>query len=43
MGYVSASHAKNGTDLKLQVHKKMVDGVVKKMPFVPTKYYIKSS
>ncbi|XP_041457891.1 aminomethyltransferase, mitochondrial-like isoform X2 [Lytechinus variegatus] len=40
MGYVSAAHAKNGTKVQFQVRKKTVDGVVTKMPFVPTNYYI---
>lgn len=42
MGYVPTSHAKKDTALKLQVHKKLVDAVVTKLPFVPTKYYFKS-
>ncbi|XP_785085.4 aminomethyltransferase, mitochondrial [Strongylocentrotus purpuratus] len=40
MGYVSAAHAKNGTKVQFQVRKKTVEGVVTKMPFVPTNYYI---
>lgn len=39
MGYVDAAHAKNGTNVKFQVRKKMVDAQVTKMPFVPAGYY----
>lgn len=39
IGYVRREHAKVGTKVKLEVRKKMVDGVVVKMPFVPTPYY----
>ncbi|KAM5148203.1 aminomethyltransferase, mitochondrial [Mantella aurantiaca] len=39
MGYVEPEYAKAGTALKLEVRKKLVDGVTSKMPFVPTKYY----
>ena len=39
MGYVRREHAKVGTKVKLEVRNKLVDGVVVKMPFVPTQYY----
>ena len=39
MGYVSTAYAKSGTKVKFQVRKKTVDGVVSKMPFVPSNYY----
>ncbi|CAB3996704.1 Aminomethyltransferase, mitochondrial [Paramuricea clavata] len=40
MGYVQTKHAKNGSALQLQVHKKLVQATVTKMPFVPTTYYL---
>ncbi|XP_064604422.1 aminomethyltransferase, mitochondrial-like [Liolophura sinensis] len=40
MGYISLEKAKVGTKVKLEVRKKMVDAVVSKMPFVPSKYFI---
>ena len=40
MGYVERAHAKNGTEVKLEVRKKMIDAKVSKMPFVPSNYYI---
>ncbi|XP_042195706.1 aminomethyltransferase, mitochondrial [Callorhinchus milii] len=40
MGYVESQYSKAGTPLKVEVRKKIVDAVVSKMPFVPTKYYI---
>ena len=39
MGYVSRAYAKNGSTVKFQVRKKTVEGVVSKMPFVPSNYY----
>ncbi|ELU11888.1 hypothetical protein CAPTEDRAFT_170641 [Capitella teleta] len=39
MGYVELPHAKNGTPVKFQVRKKLVDATVSKMPFVPAKYF----
>eukprot|EP00249_Psilotum_nudum_P017502 c26354_g1_i3 orf=557-1810(+) len=39
MGYVSSGHHKNGTKVKVSVRGKANDGVITKMPFVPTKYY----
>ncbi|XP_068109012.1 aminomethyltransferase, mitochondrial [Hyperolius riggenbachi] len=39
MGYVESEYVKAGTPLRLEVRKKLVDGVTSKMPFVPTKYY----
>jgi len=40
MGYVDAKFAKAGTAVKLEVRKRTFDGVVSKMPFLPTNYYI---
>ncbi|KAK3101612.1 hypothetical protein FSP39_004844, partial [Pinctada imbricata] len=40
MGYVKLPYTKNGTKVKFEVRKKMVDGVVTKMPFVPSNYFI---
>ncbi|KAG8436192.1 hypothetical protein GDO86_007338 [Hymenochirus boettgeri] len=39
MGYVEPEYSKAGTALRLEVRKKLVDGVTSKMPFVPTNYY----
>ncbi|KAJ9136364.1 hypothetical protein P3X46_033452 [Hevea brasiliensis] len=39
MGYVNSGYHKAGTKVKLVVRGKAYDGVVTKMPFVPTKYY----
>lgn len=39
MGYVKSGSHKPGTDVKIVVRGKSYDGVVTKMPFVPTKYY----
>lgn len=39
MGYVKTSHTKNGTKVKFEVRKKMIDAVVSKMPFVPSNYF----
>ncbi|XP_051874049.1 aminomethyltransferase, mitochondrial [Pristis pectinata] len=39
MGYVDTEYSKLGTPIKVEVRKKIVDAVVAKMPFVPTKYY----
>ncbi|CAI0625938.1 unnamed protein product [Linum tenue] len=39
MGYVKSGLHKAGTNVKLVVRGKAYDGVVTKMPFVPTKYY----
>ncbi|RUS74580.1 hypothetical protein EGW08_017661 [Elysia chlorotica] len=40
MGYVKTPFAKNGTKVKIEVRKKMIEGEVSKMPFVPSKYFI---
>ncbi|XP_071491294.1 aminomethyltransferase, mitochondrial-like [Diadema antillarum] len=40
MGYVTTPHAKNGTKVNFQVRKKTIEGVVTKMPFVPSGYHI---
>ncbi|GFO43960.1 aminomethyltransferase [Plakobranchus ocellatus] len=40
MGYVKTPFSKNGTKVKIEVRKKMIDAEVSKMPFVPSKYYI---
>ncbi|XP_058844309.1 aminomethyltransferase, mitochondrial-like isoform X4 [Acipenser ruthenus] len=39
MGYVEAEFSKLGTPIKVEVRKKVVDAVVSKMPFFPTRYY----
>jgi len=39
MGYVKKGYQKSGTELKVDVRKKINDAVVTKMPFVPAKYY----
>ncbi|CAA6668684.1 unnamed protein product [Spirodela intermedia] len=39
MGYVKSGLHKPGTELKVVIRGKANDGVVTKMPFVPTKYY----
>ncbi|XP_072136774.1 aminomethyltransferase, mitochondrial [Mobula birostris] len=39
MGYVDTEYSKLGTPIKVEVRKKIVDAVVTKMPFIPTKYY----
>ncbi|XP_067907519.1 aminomethyltransferase, mitochondrial isoform X2 [Heterodontus francisci] len=39
MGYVDTEYSKPGTPIKVEVRKKIVDAVVSKMPFVPSKYY----
>lgn len=39
MGYVASGYHKKGTPVKVEVRKKLRDGVVRAMPFVPTKYY----
>ncbi|XP_077253905.1 glycine cleavage T-protein family [Tasmannia lanceolata] len=39
MGYVKAGSHKPGTEVKIVIRGKSYDGVVTKMPFVPTKYY----
>jgi aminomethyltransferase len=40
MGYIQTKYAKLGTDVKLQVRKKMIDASISKMPFVPAKYHM---
>ncbi|WOL17783.1 aminomethyltransferase, mitochondrial-like [Canna indica] len=39
MGYVKSGFHKSGTEVKFLIRGKSNDGVVTKMPFVPTKYY----
>ncbi|KAF5472762.1 hypothetical protein F2P56_009456, partial [Juglans regia] len=39
MGYVISGSHKAGTKVKIVIRGKSYDGVVTKMPFVPTKYY----
>lgn len=39
MGYVKTAFTKNGTKVKFEVRKKMIDAVVFKMPFVPSNYF----
>jgi len=38
MGYVEGKYSKVGTNIKINVRGKMLDSVVAKTPFVPTKY-----
>ncbi|XP_078399939.1 aminomethyltransferase, mitochondrial [Cetorhinus maximus] len=39
MGYVDTEYSKLGTPIKVEIRKKIVDAIVSKMPFVPSKYY----
>ncbi|XP_065037324.1 aminomethyltransferase, mitochondrial-like [Musa acuminata AAA Group] len=39
MGYVESGFHKPGTEVKIVIRGKANDGIVTKMPFVPTKYY----
>ncbi|WWD18007.1 glycine cleavage system T protein [Kwoniella shandongensis] len=39
MGYIENGQHKKGTEVKVEVRKKLRDAVVRPMPFVPTKYY----
>lgn len=39
MGYVPASHFADGTQLSVESRGKLVDAVVSKMPFVPSRYF----
>ena len=39
MGYVPTGLSKPGTKVQLLIRKKLVEAVVAKMPFVPTKYF----
>nr|CAG4641656.1 EOG090X057R [Eurycercus lamellatus] len=41
MGYVDRPFAKIGTQVQFDIRKKRVEAQVSKMPFVPTKYYLK--
>ncbi|XP_046459237.1 aminomethyltransferase, mitochondrial-like [Daphnia pulex] len=41
MGHLDRQYVKSGTQVQFEIRKKMVDAQVTKMPFVPTKYYIK--
>ncbi|KFM82915.1 Aminomethyltransferase, mitochondrial, partial [Stegodyphus mimosarum] len=41
MGYIETSSSKVGTQVTFLIHKKEVSGTIVKMPFVPTKYYLK--
>ncbi|XP_042907069.1 aminomethyltransferase, mitochondrial [Parasteatoda tepidariorum] len=41
MGYVDSAFSKIGNKIKFLIHKKEVEGTVAKMPFVPSKYYVK--
>lgn len=41
MGYVETASSKVGTKVKFIIHKKEVEGTIVKMPFVPTKYFVK--
>lgn len=39
MGYVTSGFHKKGTEVTVEVRKKMRPAVVTPMPFVPAKYY----
>ncbi|GAB2298890.1 hypothetical protein Dimus_032968 [Dionaea muscipula] len=39
MGYVKSGNHKNGNKVKILIRGKSYEGVITKMPFVPTKYY----
>ncbi|XP_041048632.1 aminomethyltransferase, mitochondrial isoform X2 [Carcharodon carcharias] len=39
MGYVDTEYSKQGTPINVEIRKKIVDAIVSKMPFVPSKYY----
>ncbi|KAG1659795.1 Aminomethyltransferase, mitochondrial [Nymphon striatum] len=39
MGYIKSAFAKAGTDIGLEIRKKIINAKVTKMPFVPTKYF----
>nr|CAG4636971.1 EOG090X057R [Ceriodaphnia reticulata] len=41
MGYLERPYIKNGTEVQFEIRRKMINAQVTKMPFVPTKYYIK--
>jgi aminomethyltransferase len=43
MGYVRSEMAKSGTKVLLKVREKRVEATVCKLPFVPSKYYVKKS
>lgn len=40
MGYVTQGSSKTGTDVKIEIRKKLYDGVISKMPFLPSNYYV---
>jgi aminomethyltransferase len=39
MGYVNKGFHEVGTQVFVEIRKKMLPAVVEKMPFVPTRYY----
>lgn len=39
MGYIRKNFSKVGTKVKFQVRKKMVDGIIAKMPFTEVRYF----
>ncbi|XP_033744875.1 aminomethyltransferase, mitochondrial-like [Pecten maximus] len=39
MGYIETPYAKNGTNVKFEVRKKLINATVSKMPFVPANYF----
>jgi aminomethyltransferase len=43
MGYVRSEMAKAGTKVLLKVREKRVEATVCKLPFVPSKYYVRKS
>jgi len=40
MGYIDSSLSSPGQQIQFQIRNKFYDAVVRKMPFVPTKYFI---
>lgn len=39
MGYVASGHHKKGTEVMIEVRKKLRSATVTPMPFVPSKYF----
>lgn len=40
MGYVLEEHKKPGTEIQLKIRDKLYPGIIEKMPFVKTGYYL---
>ena len=39
MAYINKGHFKLGTEIMVEVRNKKSEGVITKMPFVPSRYY----